>query len=138
LDDDNGGEVALRKLPDVTYTPVASNVQNKEQLSQDLVDDYEFSRTILRGLITRGTSALEGAMTVAAETEHPRAFETAANIMKSVAEMTKDLMSMHTAIKPKQTNVIDKQINVQNNFTGSGDAPGQAKTISSMLDDLED
>lgn len=126
-----------RTLPVVTYDSVKTDIIKTEGVTQDMIDDYEFSRSILRGLINRGTSVLEGAMIVAAETENTRAYDTAATIMKSIAEMTKDLMSMHTAVKPKAgTTKIDKQVNIQQNI--NQDNISDAKDINNLLDSLDD
>lgn len=120
----------------IEYDEVASSLSGKEGDIPDKVDDYLFSRKILYGLIDRGTVALEGAMIIARESEHPRAYEVTANIMKSVSEMAKDLLKLHEATSggsSSQPTVI-KQTNIQNNFNSSG---SEAKDINSILDALE-
>jgi len=122
----------------IEYDEVASSLSGKEGDIPDKVDDYLFSRKILYGLIDRGTVALEGAMIIARESEHPRAYEVTANIMKSVSEMAKDLLKLHEATSGgssgQSTPTVIKQTNIQNNFNSSGT---EAKDINSMLDALE-
>ncbi|AND75038.1 hypothetical protein pf16_115 [Pseudomonas phage pf16] len=135
------GETAKSTLPTVVeYDKVPSKIEESAvTLPADMVDDYKFSRDILRGLIARGIVALEGATIVARESEHPKAFEVAATLMKGIADVTKDLMALQKTVSGgagaagKQT--IKQQINVQQNFNGS---PGDPKSIAALLDGLED
>lgn len=135
------GETAKSTLPTVVeYDKVPSKIEESATtLPADMVDDYKFSRDILRGLIARGIVALEGATIVARESEHPKAFEVAATLMKGIADVTKDLMALQKTVSGgggaagKQT--IKQQINVQQNFNG---VAGDPKTIAALLDGLED
>lgn len=123
----------------VEYDEVKTSVAVVEGQECDKIDDYLFSRKILYGLINRGTVALEGAMLVARESEHPRAYEVSAGIMKNISEMTKDLLKIHEAMNPTvpktQQASIAKQVNIQNNFNGV-DA-NSMKDINGLLDDIE-
>lgn len=123
----------------IEYDDVKSAVVAVDGQESDSVDDYLFGRKILYGLINRGTVALEGAMIIARESEHPRAYEVSANIMKSISEMAKDLMKLHESTAPTKViaPTINKQVNIQNNYSGSNDA-NQMKDIHSILDSLED
>ena len=75
--------------------PVQSNQQvaNVEQ-NKDISDDYEFSRDTYRRLIDRGEQALDGMMDLAAESEHPRAYEVLSGMMKNMADVTDKLMEL--------------------------------------------
>lgn len=135
------GETAKSTLPTVVeYDKVPSKIEESATtLPADMVDDYKFSRDILRGLIARGIVALEGATIVARESEHPKAFEVAATLMKGIADVTKDLMALQKTVSGgsgaagKQT--IKQQVNIQQNFNG---AAGDPKSIAALLDGLED
>lgn len=119
----------------IEYEEVKSVVVATDGQDADKIDDYLFGRKILYGLINRGTVALEGAMIVARESEHPRAYEVSANIMKSISEMAKDLIKLHESTAPSKTSV-GKQINIQNNNYGPAD--NNVKDINSMLDALDE
>jgi hypothetical protein len=133
-------QIQVKRLPEVVYDTVASKLPQKETLSPDLVDDYEFTRSILRGLLLRGTSALEGAMTLAAETESPNAYRNVSDIMKTVSDIAGSLMSVHDTVKPKAPTKIDKQINIQNNVAKDTDivTANDPKVISQFLDAMDD
>lgn len=62
--------------------------------NKDITDDYEKSRATYYNLIDRGEQALEGMMDLAAESEHPRAYEVLSGMMKNMADITDKLMEL--------------------------------------------
>lgn len=125
----------------VEYKEIESKVVNVT-VNADALDDYKYSRNILYGLIERGTAALEGALMVAKESENPRAYETASNIMNNVSQLTKSLIELQKALNPKvpTKSVTADTINVQNNNnTYINEAPVDPDAgVNNMLDSLED
>ena len=87
----------------------------------DQTKDYEFTRGQLYSLLSKGQEALDGALEVAQESGHPRAYEVAVNAMKQVADMTDKLVDLQK--KMKELNAEDKKgpSSVTNNamFVGS-------------------
>jgi predicted component of type VI protein secretion system len=71
-------------------------------------------------LISKGQEAVQGALEVAQESGHPRAYEVAVNAMKQVAEMTDRLVDLQKKMKDLDTE-NKKVTNVTNNamFVGS-------------------
>jgi hypothetical protein len=63
-------------------------------LTPDIADDAEFARQNIRGLIAKGNNAVEGILHVAKESEHPRAYEVAANLIKHLSDLNKDLLEI--------------------------------------------
>ena len=53
--------------------------------------DYEYQRQQFYNLVEKGTNAVEGILELAKESEHPRAYEVAGNLIKQVAEVTEKL-----------------------------------------------
>jgi len=53
--------------------------------------DYEYQRQNFYNLVEKGTNAVEGILELAKESEHPRAYEVAGNLIKQVAEVTEKL-----------------------------------------------
>jgi len=135
LDDD--GEIIREKFETVVYTPVHSNIP-VEMRDSDVYDDYNYTRTVLRGLIERGTGALESSLILAKESEHPRAFEVSSTLMKNISEMSKDLMALHKHLDEQNNAKGDtaKTVhNTQNNYYGEEKQP---KGVDDLLDDLDD
>ena len=67
--------------------------------NQDADKDYEYTRGELYRLISKGQEAVEGALEVAQESGHPRAYEVAVAAMKHVADMTEKLQALHKNMK---------------------------------------
>ena len=65
------------------YSPVISE--------DDLEDDYEYQRRQFYNLVEKGSSAIDGILELAKESEHPRTYEVAGQLIKSVAEVTEKL-----------------------------------------------
>ena len=57
----------------------------------DAEKDYEYQRQNFYNLVERGTDAVEGILELAKESDHPRAYEVAGNLIKQVAEGTEKL-----------------------------------------------
>ena len=53
--------------------------------------DYEYQRQQFYNLVEKGTNAVEGILELAKESDHPRAYEVAGNLIKQVAEVTEKL-----------------------------------------------
>ena len=61
------------------------------ELNGDIDNDYEYQRRNFYNLVERGTDAVEGILELAKESDHPRAYEVAGNLIKQVAEVTEKL-----------------------------------------------
>ena len=71
------------------------------------------------GLVERGQDAIEGILDIARESEHPRVYEVAGQLIKTVGETTEKLIDLQAKVKEldKDDSIPDK---VQNNlFVGS-------------------
>ena len=73
----------------------------------DPVDsDAEYARQNLKNLIAKGNDAVDHIVSIAKQSEHPRAFEVAAGMLKNLADMNKDLLEIQKRkqdLKPKVT-----------------------------------
>lgn len=62
---------------------------------RDVEFDYELSRETHRDLIDQGQDALTKLLKVAEESQHPRAYEVAGQLLKNLSDMTDKLMALH-------------------------------------------
>ena len=70
-------------------------VQSTEVTSLNQVeDDANFARSNIRDLIAKGNTAMDQLLAVAKESEHPRAYEVAAGLIKNLADINKDLLEL--------------------------------------------
>ena len=74
--------------------PIASKPMTQLIAFSNIDDDAEFARQNIRELIQKGNDAVEGILHVAKESEHPRAYEVAANLIKNLSDLNKDLMEI--------------------------------------------
>ena len=98
--------------------PIMIPVSEEHKLKQD----YALVRRNLKEIIDTGNTAIDGILTVASETESPRAYEVAAQMIKNVADVNKDLLEMHNKMKQiKKEDPDQKAQNITNNtmFVGS-------------------
>lgn len=71
-----------------------------------ILSDAQFARDNIRGLISKGNSAIDQLLLVAKDTEHPRAYEVAAGLIKNLGDLNKDLLEIQKRkrdLAPKET-----------------------------------
>ena len=66
---------------------------------EELVADYQYQRENFYNLIERGSDAIEGILEIARESDHPRTYEVAGNLIKQVAEVTEKLGDLQEKMK---------------------------------------
>ena len=113
----------LAEILNTDYIPV---VQEDKPITIHQSDennpDANYSRANYYNLIEKGNEALDGILEVAKESQHPRAYEVAANMIKNMSDVTEKLMTLQKQRKelegPEEktvTNVnVDKAV-----FVGS-------------------
>jgi len=65
----------------------------------DIKKDYEYTRGNLYSLIEKGQEAINGILELAQESEMPRAYEVAGQLIKNVADATDKLMDLQKKLK---------------------------------------
>ena len=58
-------------------------------------NDFEYARQTYHDILAKGSEAMDDMMEVAKSTEHPRAFEVLATTMKTMADVTNNLLDLH-------------------------------------------
>lgn len=86
----------------------------------DLKKDYEYTRGNLYSIIEKGQEALNGILELAQESEMPRAYEVAGQLIKNVADATDKLIDLQKKLKDIDEQKIKGPTNVTNAlFVGS-------------------
>lgn len=84
-----------------------------------VTDDFEYARGNLITVIEKGQEALSGIVDVAGMSQHPRAYEVVATLIKTMADANKDLLELQKR-KKDLTGVGPNPTTVNNNlFVGS-------------------
>lgn len=96
--DKNEIVAALEKNLPIVPKKIKSIV-DQGQINNDTEDDVEYSRKKMKELIDMSSEAIQNMMALAAETEHPRAFEVLSNMIKQASEMSQDLVKLQKTRK---------------------------------------
>ena len=109
----------------ISTSPVESSLNSEiEKVSSpidDIKKDYEYTRGNLYSLIEKGQEAINGILELAQESEMPREYEVAGQLIKSVADATDKLMDLQKKLKDIEEEKISKGPTTVNNalFVGS-------------------
>ena len=71
----------------------------KSKTDNDVDTDYEYTRGQLYNLIEKGQEAINGILDVAQNSDHPRAYEVAGNLIKNVADISDKLVDLQKKMK---------------------------------------
>ncbi len=101
--------------------PNCTEIKPIDQSSVDIKKDYEYTRANLYSLIEKGQEAIDGIMELAAESDQPRAYEVAGQLIKSVGDVTDKLIDLQKKLKDIEEETVKTTNNVTNNavFVGS-------------------
>ena len=94
----------------------------------DSEKDYWLVRKNMKELISTGEDAVEGILKVAMEGDSPRAYEVAAQMIKTVADANKDLMDLHKKMKD-----INKEETNINNTTNNALYIGSTSELQDLI-----
>ena len=104
--DDKLNEV-LNITPEVIEASEISTIEETKEMvvpiDKDAEIDFDTGRENLYKMLDKGNDAIDGILALAKEGEHPRAYEVAGQLIKTVADVSKDLMAMQEKLKkPKE------------------------------------
>ena len=89
--------------PIATNVEVVSSTEVMPVKPEDVVEtDTEYARRNIRDLIDKGSVAVDNLLQVSKESEHPRAYEVVAGLMKTMADLNKDLLELQKRKKDLQ------------------------------------
>ena len=112
----------LSEVLDVEPIDFTENKTEIVEVKTPIEDDAEFARGNIRNLIEKGNEAMSDLLNVAKASEHPRAYEVAAGLIKNLADLNKDLLEIQKRkrdLSPQETSSA-KNINVDKAvFVGS-------------------
>ena len=97
-------------------------IQKPDRLTKnDIEKDYEYTRGNLYSIIEKGQEAINGILELAQDSEMPRAYEVAGQLIKSVSDATDKLMDLQKKLKDVEEETQSKGPSTVNNalFVGS-------------------
>lgn len=84
---------------------IQSDIKTKTEVikvpdrSQNIETDYKYARENLYNLVERGQDAIDGILELSKETEHPRAYEVAGQLIKTVSDTAEKLIDIQKKLK---------------------------------------
>ena len=104
---------------------IQSDIKTKTEVikvpdrSQNIETDYKYARENLYNLVERGQDAIDGILELSKETEHPRAYEVAGQLIKTVSETAEKLIDIQKKLKDLEKE--DSSVRTQHNhlYVGS-------------------
>mgnify|MGYP001198744674 FL=1 len=116
----------------VDVTPIKKEKVKPDHLTKDEVEkDYEYTRANLYSLIEKGQETLNGIMELAEETQSPRAYEVAGQLLKSVADTTDKFLKLQKDLKD-----IKEEQKGPTNVTNNAMFVGSTAELQKMLKEM--
>ena len=119
---------------DQTEVKEPVGIQKPDRLTKDDIEkDYEYTRGNLYSIIEKGQEAINGILELAQESEMPRAYEVAGQLIKSVSDATDKLMDLQKKLKDVEEETKVKGPNTVNNALFVGSTAELQKLLKSGL-----
>ena len=122
-----------------TIVPAKENVgitpeQKPDRFTKDDIEkDYEYTRGNLYSIIEKGQEAINGILELAEDSQMPRAYEVAGQLIKSVSDATDKLMDLQKKLKDVNEEQQAKTPNTVNNALFVGSTAELQKLLKSGL-----
>jgi hypothetical protein len=129
---DKALDVEASIVPD--SAPLAKKKQLRDAIDKTDIDrDYEYSRGQLYSIIEKGQETLDGVMELAQETNSPRAYEVAGQLIKNVSDATDKLLKLQKELKDLNAEEKSSTTNITNNALIVGTTAELQKLIKQGL-----
>jgi hypothetical protein len=116
---------------------ILHNQPDQGDLVKDSEEDYTFSRENIKNLITTSNLALETMLALAQDAEHPRAYEVLAGMLKSTADMNRQLFDLQKDRKKILSNEEKKNEATAGSTTNNNIFMGTTKDLQRFLSDRD-
>lgn len=84
----------------IDFNPTETPLAKKAEVAGVSLDaDFNYVRDNIKGLINNGTDAIDEILKVAKAGDSPRAYEVVSQLLKTVADMNKDLIDLYQKTK---------------------------------------
>jgi hypothetical protein len=104
----------------VEVESISEKIEKYESDANDIKKDFEYARGNLYSLVEKGQEAINGILELAQESEMPRAYEVAGQLIKNTSEIAEKLMALHKIKKDVEEDAPKGPTTVNNAlFVGS-------------------
>ena len=112
---------------------VEEKIEKVKSSVDDVRKDYDYTRGNLYSIIEKGQEAINGILELAQESEMPRAYEVAGQLIKNVADATDKLMDLQKKLKDVEEEKQAKGPSTVNNALFVGSTADLAKMLKTGL-----
>ena len=112
---------------------IERKIEKIKETSDDIKKDYDYTRGNLYSIIEKGQEAINGILELAQESEMPRAYEVAGQLIKNVADATDKLMDLQKKLKDVEEEKQTKGPSTVNNALFVGSTADLAKMLKDGL-----
>tara|TARA_B100001109_G_scaffold12585_1_gene9402 strand:- start:3333 stop:3755 length:423 start_codon:yes stop_codon:yes gene_type:complete len=120
-------DVASEVVADVKKVGIQKPPEDRDKT--DIRNDYEYTRGNLYSIIEKGQEAINGILELAQESDMPRAYEVAGQLVKSVSDATDKLMDLQKKLKDVEEETVQKGPSTVNNSLFVGSTADLAKML---------
>ena len=123
---------------DQTEVKEPVGIQKPDRLTKnDIEKDYEYTRGNLYSIIEKGQEAINGILELAQDSEMPRAYEVAGQLIKSVSDATDKLMDLQKKVKDVNEDQPSKGPSTVNNALFVGSTAELAKLLKNGAKEVD-
>ena len=123
----------------VDIVPIEAKIEPEKKKREEVDDkkkDYQYARAQLYDIVEKMQESLNDAMDVAAESQHPRAFEVVFNGAKNAADVVEKIGDLHK--KMKDLEVEEVKVQQHNSTTNNVFMSGSTAELLQMLKESKD
>ena len=127
---------SLNDTFDIEPAPIEKVEKAKKPLvmsnkQEDREKDYSYARAQLYDLVEKMQESLDGAMEVAQQSDHPRAYEVVFNGAKNAADVVEKIQALHKQVKDLE--VEEVKVQQHNTTTNNVFMSGSTADLMKML-----
>ena len=132
----NFGEIekSLNVETSIVKPDIKQELPNVVLKKNDIEKDYKYTRGQLYSLIEKGQEAVDGILELAQESDQPRAFEVAGQLIKHVGDVADKLVDLQKKVADIEAPKKGKEVNTTNNTMFVGSTADLAKFLKQQQD----
>ena len=125
-------DVETSIIPEGGCAPRKEQLTNITGPTEQLKKDYDYTRGNLYSLIEKGQEAVDGILELAQESDQPRAYEVAGQLIKHVGDVADKLADLHKKVNEIENPKGSKTTEVTNNTMFVGSTAELAKMLKKV------
>ena len=120
----------------IEKSDIEKEIEKYKSSAEDIRRDYEYTRGNLYSIIEKGQEAINGILELAQESEMPRAYEVAGQLIKNVSDATDKLMDLQKKLKDINKEEEKKGPTTVNNALFVGSTADLQKMLKNVSKDI--